>query len=138
ELIRREIENRREGKPARIVAKMNQREDPEMIEALCEASAAGVPVDLIIRGFCSHLAVLRFPAFPELRQQPRSTCSPADTGSEARPRFDLERPAVEAGLRLPDQCGCGHPCGPRYHNCSGTFRRIRQASWCEVPARREK
>lgn len=52
ELIHREIGNRREGKPARIVAKMNQLEDPEMIEALCEASAAGVPVDLIVRGFC--------------------------------------------------------------------------------------
>ncbi|MGO9434054.1 MAG: polyphosphate kinase 1 [Terracidiphilus sp.] len=51
-LIEREIANRREGKPARIVAKMNQLEDPEMIQALCEASAAGVPIDLIVRGFC--------------------------------------------------------------------------------------
>ena len=31
---------------------MNQLEDPDMIEALCEASKAGVPIDLIIRGFC--------------------------------------------------------------------------------------
>ena len=31
---------------------MNQLEDPEIIETLCEASAAGVPVDLIVRGFC--------------------------------------------------------------------------------------
>ena len=31
---------------------MNQLEDPEMIEALCEASPAGVPIDLIVRGFC--------------------------------------------------------------------------------------
>jgi polyphosphate kinase len=31
---------------------MNQLEDPEMIEALCDASQAGVSVDLIIRGFC--------------------------------------------------------------------------------------
>jgi polyphosphate kinase len=31
---------------------MNQLEDPEMIEALCEASCAGVSIDLIIRGFC--------------------------------------------------------------------------------------
>ncbi len=31
---------------------MNQLEDPEIITALCEASAAGVPIDLIIRGFC--------------------------------------------------------------------------------------
>jgi len=51
-LIDREIENKRTGKPARIVAKMNQLEDLEMIEALCAASEAGVPIDLIIRGFC--------------------------------------------------------------------------------------
>jgi polyphosphate kinase len=51
-LIEREVENQRAGKPARIVAKMNQLEDMEMIESLCEASVAGVPIDLIIRGFC--------------------------------------------------------------------------------------
>jgi polyphosphate kinase len=52
ELIRREAANKRAGLPARIVAKMNQLEDPEMIEALCEAASAGVSIDLIIRGFC--------------------------------------------------------------------------------------
>jgi polyphosphate kinase len=52
ELIHREIQNKRDGRPARIVAKMNQLEDPDMIEALCEASQAGVPIDLIVRGFC--------------------------------------------------------------------------------------
>lgn len=52
ELIQREIANKRANLPARIVAKMNQLEDPELIEALCEASAAGVPIDLIVRGFC--------------------------------------------------------------------------------------
>jgi polyphosphate kinase len=52
ELIHREIENQKAGRPARIVAKMNQLEDPDMIEALCEASAAGVSIDLIVRGFC--------------------------------------------------------------------------------------
>jgi polyphosphate kinase len=52
DLIRREIENKRSNLPARIIAKMNQLEDPEMIEALCEAATAGVPVDLIVRGFC--------------------------------------------------------------------------------------
>jgi polyphosphate kinase len=52
DLIHREIQNKRAGHHARIVAKMNQLEDPDMIEALCEASNAGVPIDLVIRGFC--------------------------------------------------------------------------------------
>ncbi len=52
ELIQREISNKRANLPARIIAKMNQVEDPEMIGALCEAAAAGVPIDLIVRGFC--------------------------------------------------------------------------------------
>ena len=51
-LIERETSNQRAGKPARIVAKMNQLEDPELIEALCEAVSAGVSIDLIVRGFC--------------------------------------------------------------------------------------
>jgi polyphosphate kinase len=52
EFVHREIENKKAGRPARIIAKMNQVEDPDLIEALCEASSAGVPVDLIARGFC--------------------------------------------------------------------------------------
>ena len=52
DLIHRETKNKLDGRPARIIAKMNQLEDPDMIEALCEASQAGVPIDLIIRGFC--------------------------------------------------------------------------------------
>lgn len=52
ELIARETEHRRAGRPARIVAKMNQLEDPATIAALCEASRAGVPIDLIVRGLC--------------------------------------------------------------------------------------
>jgi polyphosphate kinase len=51
-LIQREIEHHRAGRPARIVAKMNQLEDLPVCEALCEASQAGVPIDLVIRGFC--------------------------------------------------------------------------------------
>jgi polyphosphate kinase len=51
-LIQREIEHHRAGRPARIVAKMNQLEDLPVCEALSEASQAGVPVDLVIRGFC--------------------------------------------------------------------------------------
>jgi len=51
-LIQREISNKRSNLPARIVVKMNQLEDPELIEALCQASAADVPVDLVVRGLC--------------------------------------------------------------------------------------
>jgi polyphosphate kinase len=52
ELIDREIEHQRAGRPSRIVAKMNQLEDSAIIAALCDASRAGVPIDLIVRGFC--------------------------------------------------------------------------------------
>ena len=52
DLIAREVEHRRAGRPARLVAQMNQLEDPEIIAALCEASRAGLPIDLIVRGLC--------------------------------------------------------------------------------------
>ena len=52
ESIEREIEYHRAGRPARIIAKMNQVEDLEMARALSAASQAGVPIDLIVRGFC--------------------------------------------------------------------------------------
>ncbi len=51
-LIRREAANAREGKKARIIAKMNSLCDKEIIAALYEASCAGVKIDLIIRGIC--------------------------------------------------------------------------------------
>jgi polyphosphate kinase len=53
ELIAREIEHRKDGRPARIVCKMNQLEDKEICLLLAHASQAGVPVDLIVRGLCS-------------------------------------------------------------------------------------
>jgi polyphosphate kinase len=51
-LIRREMEHAQAGKPAHIVAKMNSLLEPSVIEALYQASQAGVEVDLIIRGLC--------------------------------------------------------------------------------------
>lgn len=51
--IQQEIKNKKAGKPARIIAKMNALEDEVITEALYEASRTGVQVTLIVRGFCS-------------------------------------------------------------------------------------
>ena len=51
-LIRREVEHHKAGRPARLVAKMNQLEDAQICEALVSASREGLPIDLVVRGFC--------------------------------------------------------------------------------------
>ncbi len=52
EMIDREVAHARAGRPARIIAKMNQFDDVEIGRHLVQASRAGVPVDLLVRGFC--------------------------------------------------------------------------------------
>lgn len=52
ELIHQEEINAREGRPAHIIAKMNSLCDKGIIMALYKASAAGVKIELIIRGIC--------------------------------------------------------------------------------------
>lgn len=50
--IRRETENAKAGKPARIIAKINSLVDETVIKALYTASNSGVKIDLIVRGIC--------------------------------------------------------------------------------------
>lgn len=52
ELIEREAESATEGRPARIIARMNALSETRVIQALYRASQAGVSIDLIVRGVC--------------------------------------------------------------------------------------
>ena len=51
--IHREARHARAGRPARVIAKMNALNEPQVVRALYAASQAGVRIDLIVRGACT-------------------------------------------------------------------------------------
>jgi len=53
QLIEREVDHYTAGRPARIIAKLNSLTDTKLVRTLYEASQAGVPIELIVRGVCS-------------------------------------------------------------------------------------
>ncbi|MEX1172017.1 MAG: RNA degradosome polyphosphate kinase [Chloroflexota bacterium] len=53
DLVEREKAHAAAGRPARVIVKTNAIVDQPVVEALYEASAAGVEIDLIVRGACS-------------------------------------------------------------------------------------
>ncbi|MFY0639686.1 MAG: polyphosphate kinase 1 [Bermanella sp.] len=65
-LIAKEAENAKNGKPARIIVKVNSLTEPKIIKALYQASQAGVEIDCIVRGMCRLV-----PGIPEVSENIR-------------------------------------------------------------------
>ena len=62
-MIEQEIQNAKQGLPSGITVKVNSLVDPDLIELLYQASQAGVPIRMIVRGICCLI-----PGLPEISE----------------------------------------------------------------------